>query len=36
MGSVADEILELQRAFDNAEMRGDADRLVTWTMPCAL
>jgi hypothetical protein len=27
MGTVADDILELQRAFDDAEMRGDADRL---------
>ena len=27
MGVVADEILELQGAFDNAELRGDAGRL---------
>jgi hypothetical protein len=27
MGIVADEILELQRAFDDAELRGDAGRL---------
>ena len=26
-GAVADNILELQRAFDDAELRGDADRL---------
>jgi hypothetical protein len=27
IGVVADNILELQRAFDDAELRGDADRL---------
>jgi hypothetical protein len=27
MGIVEDDILELQRAFDDAELRGDADRL---------
>jgi hypothetical protein len=27
MGTVADDILELQRAFDDAELRGDAARL---------
>jgi hypothetical protein len=27
MGAVADNILELQRDFDDAELRGDADRL---------
>jgi hypothetical protein len=27
MGTVADDILELQRAFDDAEMHGDAGRL---------
>jgi ketosteroid isomerase-like protein len=27
MGAMADDILELQRAFDDAELRGDADRL---------
>jgi hypothetical protein len=27
MGTVADDILELQRAFDDAELRGDANRL---------
>jgi hypothetical protein len=27
MGTLADNILELQRAFDDAELRGDADRL---------
>jgi hypothetical protein len=26
-GAAADDILELQRAFDDAELRGDADRL---------
>jgi hypothetical protein len=27
MGTVADDILDLQRAFDDAELRGDAARL---------
>ena len=27
MGAVADNVLELQRDFDDAELRGDADRL---------
>ena len=27
MGAMADDILELQRAFDDAELRGDANRL---------
>jgi hypothetical protein len=27
VGAVADDILELQQAFDDAELRGDADRL---------
>jgi ketosteroid isomerase-like protein len=27
MGAMADDILELRRAFDDAELRGDADRL---------
>jgi len=27
MGAVADDILELQRAFDDAELHGDAARL---------
>jgi hypothetical protein len=27
MDAVADDILELQRAFDDAELRGDAERL---------
>jgi len=27
MGTVPDNILDLQRAFDDAELRGDADRL---------
>jgi Domain of unknown function (DUF4440) len=27
MGAMADDILELRRAFDEAELRGDADRL---------
>jgi hypothetical protein len=27
MGAVADDILELRQAFDDAELRGDADRL---------
>jgi hypothetical protein len=26
MGTVADDILELQRAFDDAELHGDAER----------
>jgi hypothetical protein len=29
MGLVAEDILELQRAFDDAELRGDAGRLGT-------
>jgi hypothetical protein len=26
MGAVANDVLELQRAFDDAELRGDAER----------
>jgi hypothetical protein len=36
MGAVADDILELQRAFDDAELHGDAGRLLAgqlWAVP---